>query len=542
VTIDEPEMFSRWRRCTVRASILVTALLAATAGVADGAAAQRGGQYEFGLFGAYTHYDPAFAMNDAFGGGARLGYLISNRVGLEADLLLQQPYNVGSGRMEPIVGGASLVLNAVAASRFSLYLLGGYSRLDFGNVNPYRFTDGGFHGGAGTRLFIGPNFALRLEGRAVYTPSTNSGFTPDAVTHFIGYGGLSFFHRPGPPRALKDTDQDKVVDKKDACPSTPLGATVDLRGCPSDADTDTVLDGLDQCAATPAGARVDPHGCPTDADSDKVFDGLDECPDTPVGAAVDAKGCPGDQDGDKVLNGLDRCPDTPAGAAVDVNGCPADADGDKILDGRDKCPNTPAGVVVDGDGCPLDSDLDGVYDGPDKCPGTIPGTRVDATGCPVASDLDGDGVDDRADRCPNTPRGSRVDAVGCTVLFQEERVTTPGGPARPTLVLRGVNFQTGRSVLLPQSYVVLNDVAASLVANPEVRIEIAGYTDNTGTLRINNSLSQARAAAVRAYLAAKGVRPDRMVARGFGPSNPVASNATPAGRAQNRRVELHKLN
>jgi outer membrane protein OmpA-like peptidoglycan-associated protein len=269
---------------------------------------------------------------------------------------------------------------------------------------------------------------------------------------------------------------------------------------------------------------------------------LDECPDTPAGATVDAKGCPGDQDADKVLNGLDRCPDTPAGAAVDANGCPADQDLDKILDGRDKCPNTPAGVVVDGDGCPLDTDLDGVYDGPDKCPGTLPGTPVDATGCPAARDSDGDGVDDRADRCPNTPRGTRVDAIGCTILFQEERVTTPGAPARPTLVLRGVNFQTGRSVLLPQSYIVLNDVAASLVANPEVRIEIAGYTDNTGGMALNMSLSQARAAAVRAYLASKGVRPDRMVARGYGPANPVAPNATPQGRAQNRRVELHKLN
>jgi outer membrane protein OmpA-like peptidoglycan-associated protein len=531
----------------VRASILVLTILAAQAGTV---AAQRGGQYEFGLFGAYTHYDPVFALADAAGGGARLAYHFTGRVGIEADILFQQPYDVGSsGRMEPIVGSGSLVLNVIPAYRFNVYLLGGYSRLDFGNVNPYRFADGGFHGGAGTRLFLGPNVALRLEGRVVYSTSTNSSFTTDPVMHVMGLGGFSFFHRPGPPRALKDTDQDKVVDRKDACPNTPFGATVDLRGCPSDSDTDLVLDGLDQCAATPTGAKVDTQGCPADADTDKVWDGLDQCPDTPVGATVDPQGCPGDADADKVLNGLDRCPETPAGAAVDATGCPADQDGDKILDGRDKCPNTPAGVIVDGDGCPLDSDLDGVFDGPDKCPGTLPGTRVDPTGCPIASDTDGDGVDDRADRCPNTPRGSRVDALGCTILFEEQKVVAPAPgmpapvtPARPTLILRGVNFQTGRSVLLPQSYVVLNDVAASLLANPEVRIEIAGYTDNTGGLPINMSLSQARAAAVRAYLASRGVRPDRMVARGFGPQNPIAPNATPQGRAQNRRVELHKLN
>lgn len=523
----------------MRASLLAAALLASAAGPLAG---QRAGHYEFGLFGTFTRYDAAFLMQDALGGGARLGYHITSRIGLEADVVFQQPYSVGPGQMEPLIGGGSLVFNVLAADRFNAYVLGGYSAIDFGNINPYRFTDGGFHGGVGTRLFLGRNFALRLEGRVLYSPTTNSTFTTEPVMHMVGFGGLSFFHKPGLPKSLRDTDQDKVVDRTDACPNTPLGATVDLRGCPSDSDTDTVLDGLDDCAATPTGARVDPKGCPTDADADNVFDGLDECPDTPAGATVDPKGCPGDQDADKVLNGLDRCPDTPAGAAVDANGCPADQDQDKILDGRDKCPNTPTGVVVDGDGCPLDSDLDGVYDGPDKCPGTLPGTRVDPTGCPVASDTDGDGVDDRADRCPATPRGARVDALGCTVLFQEERVSTPGGPARPTLVLRGVNFQTGRSVLLPQSYVVLNDVAASLNANPEVRIEIAGYTDNTGSMGINMSLSQARAAAVRAYLASKGVRPDRMVARGFGPANPVAPNATPQGRAQNRRVELHKLN
>lgn len=525
----------------MRASLLAAVLLATSAAPA---AAQRAGQYEFGLFGSFTRYDATFLMDDALGGGARLGYFLSNRVGLEADVVFQQPYNVGPGQMEPLIGGGSLVLNVIAAKSFMAFLLGGYSAIDFGNINPYRFTDGGFHGGVGTRFFLGRNFALRLEGRVLYTPTTNSSFTTEPVTHLIGFGGLSFLSKPGAPKLLRDADQDKVGDKTDACPNTPLGATVDPRGCPSDTDTDTVLDGLDQCAATPVGAKVDTTGCPTDADADKVFDGMDQCPDTPAGAAVDAKGCPGDQDLDKVLNGLDQCPDTPAGASVDAQGCPADQDLDKILDGRDRCPNTPAGVVVDGDGCPLDTDLDGVYDGPDKCPGTLPGTPVDPTGCPAARDSDQDGVDDRADRCPSTPRGTRVDAVGCTILFQEERVTaaTPGAPARPTLVLRGVNFQTGRSVLLPQSYMVLNDVAASLVANPEVRIEIAGYTDNTGSMAINQSLSQARAGAVRAYLASKGVAPDRMVAKGYGPANPVAPNATPQGRAQNRRVELHKLN
>jgi len=104
-----------------------------------------------------------------------------------------------------------------------------------------------------------------------------------------------------------------------------------------------------------------------------------------------------------------------------------------------------------------------------------------------------------------------------------------------------VTFATAQSALKPQSYVVLDQVGASLVANPEIQIEIAGYTDNTGSPALNRRLSQARADRVRAYLASKGVSPSRMIARGYGPANPIAPNTTAAGRAQNRRVELHKL-
>src|SRR5204863_410725 len=117
----------------------------------------------------------------------------------------------------------------------------------------------------------------------------------------------------------------------------------------------------------------------------------------------------------------------------------------------------------------------------------------------------------------------------------------PRAPPRPTLILTGVNFETGRSALTRDSYMVLDAVAASLLANPEIRIEIAGYTDSTGTKFSNLRLSQSRAVAVRFYLARKGVTPARMVAKGYGASGYIAPNSTVAGRAQNRRVELHKL-
>jgi len=75
---------------------------------------------------------------------------------------------------------------------------------------------------------------------------------------------------------------------------------------------------------------------------------------------------------------------------------------------------------------------------------------------------------------------------------ESTRVAAPGAAPRPTLVLRGVNFETGRSALTPDSYAVLDAVAASRVANPDIRIEIAGYTDNSGRRYLNMRLSQAR--------------------------------------------------
>jgi outer membrane protein OmpA-like peptidoglycan-associated protein len=144
-----------------------------------------------------------------------------------------------------------------------------------------------------------------------------------------------------------------------------------------------VPDRKDKCPGTPSGATVDAAGCPSDADGDGVVSGLDQCENTPQGASVDAKGCPRDTDGDAIFDGIDQCADTPKGATVDAKGCPTDGDGDGVFDGIDTCPGTPKGAVVDATGCPNDSDRDGVPDGIDNCPGTSPGLRVDASGCPI---------------------------------------------------------------------------------------------------------------------------------------------------------------
>ncbi len=175
---------------------------------------------------------------------------------------------------------------------------------------------------------------------------------------------------------------------------------------------------------------------------------------------------------------------------------PVDSDGDGVTDDLDQCPNTPAGAAVDAVGCELDSDGDGVVDSKDKCPGTPLGTQVDADGCPIVIVIN----------------------------------------------LEGVNFRTNSAELLDGAEVALNDDVATLVAKPDVLIEVAGHTDSDGEADYNLDLSQRRAEAVRTYLIGKGVEADRISAKGYGEAEPVASNASAAGKAQNRRVELRIKN
>ena len=169
---------------------------------------------------------------------------------------------------------------------------------------------------------------------------------------------------------------------------------------------------------------------------------------------------------------------------------------------------------------PMDSDGDGVVDSKDACPGTPRGVTVDSKGCPL--DTDGDGVYDYLDKCPGTPKGATVDARGCWVI-------------------KGIKFNTGEAIINPSSYRSLNKVATILNNNPSLNIEIQGHTDNRGSAALNQRLSEKRANAVMEYLVQQGVSQRRLTAVGYGFSRPAASNDTPAGRAQNRRVELKPI-
>lgn len=229
-----------------------------------------------------------------------------------------------------------------------------------------------------------------------------------------------------------------------------------------------------------------------------------------------------DEDGDGVADDDDRCPGTFPGAAVDQNGCELDFDGDGVVDRLDECPDTVSGARVDARGCELDSDGDGVVDSKDQCPATPAGARVDEKGCEF--DTDNDGVVDSRDQCPETAAGTPVDNTGCDLPEHYS--------------LKGVQFEYDSARLTADSVAALNDGLEILKRHADLQVEVAGHTDSRGTDEYNLGLSQRRANAVRDYLVNHGVAASRLVTKGYGESQPVADNATDAGRALNRRVEL----
>jgi len=185
---------------------------------------------------------------------------------------------------------------------------------------------------------------------------------------------------------------------------------------------------------------------------------------------------------------------------------------------------------------PTDSDLDGIPDSRDKCPDTPLGTLVDAVGCPpvekvvpppprrkpVDRDSDGDGVLDSRDKCPDTPKGVIVDEDGCPIKFTLQ-----------------IEFDFDKFQVRPEYQELLKEAAAFINKYPETKFLLAGHTDSRGSEAYNKALSNRRAAAVKKYLVEEfGIGAHLLYPRGYGESQPVASNDTDEGRQSNRRVEV----
>jgi outer membrane protein OmpA-like peptidoglycan-associated protein len=373
-----------------------------------------------------------------------------------------------------------------------------------------------------------------------------------------------------------DRDGDGITDAQDECPDEAgLNAT---KGCP-DADADGVADSMDDCPDSEG--TVDENGCPVemivevevediDSDGDGIVDSEDDCPE--VAGVRSGSGCP-DTDGDTLPDSMDDCPNE--AGLIKNNGCPetkstniiskTDSDEDGVPDAEDACPNESGSEYAQG--CP-DMDGDGIADRVDNCPNEA-GT-VAANGCPEIAtpqplkDSDGDGVPDAEDYCPNeagtknndgcpeastttfdhstttqdVPELNTPESVDATPSNENTYPVTAEEQAFLTDVAQNIEFETASPVLKSTSYELLNQVADILNRYPNANLRIEGHTDDVGRTAANQLLSEQRATACREYLLTRAVNRTRMDAVGYGELRPIASNATPSGRQQNRRVEF----
>ena len=295
---------------------------------------------------------------------------------------------------------------------------------------------------------------------------------------------VAFMYEP----AVEDRDGDGITDDDDGCPddAEDKDGFEDSDGCPElDNDGDGILDLDDVCPLVKE-----------DYDGDRDDDG---CPE----------GREGDRDGDGIPDNVDDCPDEPEDfdGFQDEDGCPdPDNDGDGILDEKDLCPNDP-------------EDVDGFED---------------EDGCPDV-DNDGDRILDVDDACPNDPEtyNGNEDEDGCPdkglVILEDTQIT----------ILEKVYFETDSAIIKQRSFPLLDAVAATLNASPQITlVEIQGHADERGSDKYNIKLTRARAASVMHALIERGVLKDRLRSGGYGERCPVDPKHNAKAWEKNRRVEF----
>ena len=162
----------------------------------------------------------------------------------------------------------------------------------------------------------------------------------------------------------------------------------------------------------------------------------------------------------------------------------------------------------------------------------------------VIYDKDQDGIVDSLDKCPQTPINNVVDEWGCTVVAKKvfenkiEKAISESPDIDATTITLSVKFDTAKYNIKEQYQDEINEFATFMITHTQYIVHIVGHTDSTNLYNKNIELSFNRANAVKDMLISLGVPTERITTDGVGPNEPVATNTTAEGRAQNRRIEV----
>ena len=436
---------------------------------------------------------PTGSTDGYAGEGAARGMfqaLLGGRVGTSVGFVWSAAGGVelrGGSRPHQLVfgGGAGLMLGG------DLLQIGPelYGSTDLGG-EPLTAGSSGIKATSQTHLELLGGVKLRVLGGLVFGAAAGPGLSSAAGTPelravgTIGWAPAAPVEKPQAVVVVGDRDDDGIKDDIDACPDEKgeLQSDPAKDGCPpADRDKDGVLDVDDACPTLEGLRNVDAtkNGCPKDTDEDGIFDPVDICPEEKGVASQDPKknGCPGDRDSDGVIDAADACPDQPGpkSAEAKYNGCPDDPDGDGIKAGKDACPN-------------------------DKGPANPDPAQ---NGCPVLARVINDEI----------------------VIKQQVQFQVYGNSRSETVD--------------PVSNDLMNEIRDVLNQHPEIiQLEVQGHTDDSGNEAFNQHLSEERATAVRQWLIDAGIPANKLVAKGYGYSKPLADNRIRQGRQQNRRVQF----
>lgn len=364
--------------------------------------------------------------------------------------------------------------------------------------------------GAGVSFGLSDKISFDLRGLYHYVVGGDAvdGSTASSAddSYLTGTAGLTWLMS-----ANKDPDGDGLLNNEEKT----LGTNPKV----ADTDGDGLTDGEEVKTH-----RTDPLKADSDGDGLTDADEIRKHKTDPNKADTDGDGL---SDSDEI-------------AKTSTDALKPDTDGDGLSDGEEINNYKTKATAADSDG-------DGLNDGDE--------VKTHKTN-PLQADTDSDTLNDgeevtRHKSDPNksdTDGGSVADGVevqrGTNPLLADDDVPKKEMlrvEAGASIVLEGVVFASGSAKLSPVSEGVLQKAYNAMEAYPNVKVEIQGHTDNTGSRATNMRLSQQRADAVKAWLVAKGIAADRMKTMGYGPDKPIASNDTKDGRQKNRRIEFLRL-